>query len=219
VDLSVAACGTGDDVIVGRVLEDNEPNIWRLNTATGELKQLTFGKDIEKGSCTADGRWVVYNEAEPADGVSRILRVSTDGGEPVELARGTAFSPPVSPDGKLFAYGKTIGQGAGATTKIVVQRLDDGRIEQEIGLSPTFDWDRVGWTPDSKAITLVHHTTGGVQNVYMLPLAGGDPAQLTHFDSEPGLIPAYSWSKDGKKFAITRARYNDSDVVMFSGFR
>jgi hypothetical protein len=53
----------------------------------------------------------------------------------------------------------------------------------------------------------------------MQPLSGGAPVQLTHFDSEPALIRAYAWSRDGKKFAITRARYNDTDVVMFSGFR
>jgi hypothetical protein len=53
----------------------------------------------------------------------------------------------------------------------------------------------------------------------MQPLAGGAPVQLTHFDSEPAVVSAYAWSRDSKKFAITRARYNDTDVVMFSGFR
>jgi hypothetical protein len=38
-------------------------------------------------------------------------------------------------------------------------------------------------------------------------------------DSEPALVAAYAWSRDGKKFAITRSRYNDTDVVMFSGFK
>jgi hypothetical protein len=53
-----------------------------------------------------------------------------------------------------------------------------------------------------RALTFVHNTTGNTQNVYM-----------------PSAVLAYAWSRDGKKFAITRARYNDSDVVMFSGFR
>jgi len=53
----------------------------------------------------------------------------------------------------------------------------------------------------------------------MQPLAGGVPVHLTHFNSEPALVAAYAWSRDGKKFAITCARYNDSDVVMFNGFR
>ena len=56
-------------------------------------------------------------------------------------------------------------------------------------------------------------------HLFMQPLQGGPPEQLTHFDSEPANIIAYSWSQDGKKIAITRARFNDTDVVMFSGFR
>ena len=43
--------------------------------------------------------------------------------------------------------------------------------------------------------------------------------QLTHFDTEPSAAIAYAWSRYGKKIAITRAHYNDTDVVMFSGFR
>jgi Tol biopolymer transport system component len=86
-------------------------------------------------------------------------------------------------------------------------------------LPSTYNAWELGWTPDGQALTYVHNTTGNTQNVYMQPLSGGAPVQLTHFDSEPALIRAYAWSRDGKKFAITRARYNDSDVVMFSGFR
>ena len=214
------ACGSGDDVVVGRVLEDNHPNIWRLNTATGELKQLTFELDVERGSCTPDGKWVVYNESSLKDGVGHIFfKLPMDGGAPVELARGTEFAPSVSPDGKLIAYARTDGQGASAKTKIVLQKLEDGAIVKQIELPPTFDWLKLGWTPDSSALTFVHNTTGSIQNVYMLPLAGGTPVQLTHFDAEPAVVAAYAWSRDGKKFAVTRARYSDTDVVQFSGFR
>ncbi len=216
---SASACGTGDMAVVGRVLEDNSPNLWLLNVATGELKQLTFGNDVEKGSCTPDGKWVVYTEARATDTSGQVFKICVDGGAPVELARGTDFSPVVSPDGKFIAYGSTNGQGASATSKIVVQRLEDGAISKEIELPATYNWHELGWTPDGRSLAYVHNTTGGTENVYMQPLAGGPPVQLTHFDSEPALVAAYAWSHDGKKFAITRARSNDSDVVMFSGFK
>jgi Tol biopolymer transport system component len=217
---SAMPCGNGDLVVVGRVLEDNKPNVWLLNTVSGELKQLTFGIDVEKGDCTPDGKWLLYAEGAARDGVGRIYKVSTRGGTPAELARGTSFSPVVSPDGKLITYGKTEGQGANTKSKIIVQRLEDGAIEKQIELvAPFDDWHALGWTPDSKALTFVHNTTGSTQNVYMLSLSGGAPVPLTHFASEPVFVPAYAWSKDGKKFALTRARYNDTNVVLFSGFR
>jgi serine/threonine protein kinase len=210
-------CGSWNIIVVARVNDNNAPNLWRLNIVTGELKQLTFGKDEEKGSCTPDGRWVVYN-GPSNDGVGHIFKISIDGGTPVELARGTRFDPPVSPDGRLIAYERTDGQGASAKSKIVVQRLEDGAILNQIEADPG-NFHHLGWTPDSHALTYVQNTTGSTQNLYMQPLAGGAPLQLTHFDSEPGVVAAYAWSRDGKKLAITRARYNDTDVVMFSSFK
>ena len=104
-----------------------------------------------------------------------------------------------------------------------MQRLESGEPVHEFEVPATDNWRSwaqiLGWTPDGQAFTYVHNTTGNAQNVYMQPLAGGAAVQLTHFDSEPALVAAYGWSRDGKKFAITRARYNDTDVVMFSNFR
>ena len=217
-DFDPHACGPADVVVVARALENNAPNLWRLSVASGELKQLTFGKDIEKGSCTPDGKWVVFNGDSPDDSVGHIFKMPLDGGQSVELASGTPFSPQVSPDGTLIAYSKTEGQGAGAHLKMIVQRLEDKQIVKELEISPA-DWHELGWTPDGRALTYVRNTNGSVQNVYMQPLDGGAPVQLTHFDSEPAVVFAYAWSRDGKKFAVTRARYNDTDAVMFSGFK
>jgi len=213
------ACGPDDVVVVSRAFENNTPNLWRLNFSTGQLKQLTFGDDEEASSCTPDGRWVVYAGPRGSDGMAHIFKVSIDGGAPTELARGNVISPIVSPDGTLVAYGRFEGQGVGTKSKLVVQRLEGDASVKEIELPLTFNWRKLGWTPDGHALTFVHNTTGASQNVYMQPLAGGAPVQLTHFSSEPGLIHAYAWSRDGKKFAITRGRYNDTDVVQFSNFR
>jgi hypothetical protein len=45
------------------------------------------------------------------------------------------------------------------------------------------------------------------------------PLRLMHFGDEPTQILDYAWSRDGKRIAVTRARFNDSDIVLFSGFR
>jgi len=216
VSWNLAACGKGDLIVFDKVT-NNAPNLWRFNIASGGLKQLTFGKNDQNPSCTPDGKWVVYVGPGPGDNTAHVFKVSVDGGTPVDLAQGNVSPPVVSPDGTLVAYVRTGGQGASAKSKFIVQKLEGGAPVQEIDAS--FTLHNLGWTPDGRALTYVHNTTGNTQNLYMLPLAGGPAVQLTHFNSEPGVIAAYAWSPDGKKFAVTRARYNDADVVMFSGFR
>jgi len=211
------SCGPGDIVTVSTVSEGNTANLWRLNLATGEMKQLESGKDAENSSCTPDGKWVFYRGLVATDAIAHIFKVSIDGGTPVELASGSLNSPAVSPDGKLIAYVKSEGQGANTKNKFVVQKIEGGAPVQEIGVL-SFPLS-LGWTPDGRALSYVDNTKGNLQNVYMQPLTGGAPVQLTHFDSEPAVVSAYAWSKDGKKLAITRARYADTDVVMFSGYR
>jgi Tol biopolymer transport system component len=80
------------------------------------------------------------------------------------------------------------------------------------------DGPYIGWTPDGTAITYLR-IEGNKVSLYMQPLNGGPPVRLIHFDEEPSKILAYSISPDGRKIAITRAKFNDSDVVMFSNFR
>jgi len=211
---SPSSCGPADLIVMSRLSEDNSLNVWRLNSSTGELKQLTFGKGDVQPSCTPDGKWVFYINFEQ---VSRIFKVSIDGGTPVELVRGNVYFPVVSPDGTLLAYGRTDGQGANLKSKFIVQKLEGGAPVNEI--EAPANYFALKWTADGHALTYVRNTTGNTQNVYMQPLAGGAPIQLTHFDSEPAVVSAYSWSRDGKKFAVTRARYNDTDVVIFTGFK
>jgi eukaryotic-like serine/threonine-protein kinase len=209
-----SSCGPDDFVVMDKLQEDNSVNIWGLKSSTGELKQITFGRTEAAPSCTPDGKWVFYINFE---GVNRILKDSVDGGKPVEIARGNVDQPVVSPDGTLLAYERTDGQGASAKLRFVVQKVEGGTPVNEIEVRPGYL--ELKWTPDGHALTYMRNTTGNTQNVYMQPLAGGAPVQLTHFDSEPAVVSAYAWSRDGKKFAVTRARYNDSDVVIFTGFK
>ena len=202
-------------VALSIVSEDNAQQLWQLNVATGELKQLSFNKVEFGASCTPDGKWAVYQAFVATDNFTHIFKVSTEGGTPVELAHGSVFSPTVSPDGTMVAYGRTDGQGASAKTKIVIQKLEGGAIVQEIDLPSTYNFFRLGWTPDGHAVTYVHNTTGNTTNVYMQPLAGGAPVQLTHFDSEPSLVAAYAWSTrwpEIRHHPLTLQRYRCGNV-------
>ena len=59
------------------------------------------------------------------------------------------------------------------------------------------------------ALTFVD-TTGGVSNIWSLPLDGGKPVQLTAFKNRPNLW--FDFSRDGKQLALSRGRQT-SDVI------
>ena len=84
---------------------------------------------------------------------------------------------------------------------------------------PANDVIRVpAWTPDGKSL-VIDKATGAGTNLFYQPLDGSNATQITHFNTEPLLIPAFAFSPDGKQIAITRANAHDSDLVMFKNFR
>ena len=117
----------------------------------------------------------------------------------------------ISPDGKRLAFYNF----AEHQTNIVVQDLEGGN---KITIPNDGFVRRPIWSPNGRAL-IVDKATGLGTNLFYLPLSGGSPTQITHLDSEPLQIAAYAFSPDGKDIAITRARVNDSDLVMFTNFR
>jgi Tol biopolymer transport system component len=59
-------------------------------------------------------------------------------------------------------------------------------------------------------------TRNRATNIWLQPLAGGPPKQITNFLN--GDMFAYAWSSDGKRLALSRGE-RKTDVVMMSGFR
>jgi eukaryotic-like serine/threonine-protein kinase len=202
--LFVTPCGP-DAVIFGRV-RDNNLNLFRQNMATGEVKQLTFERDAETPTCTQDGKFVYYNDF--LEGPS-LKRVSTATGAVEVVAQGSAHAA-LSPDEKRI----TFLQFGEHKTSIVVRDLDGGNT---ITFSNVEVVHRPQWAPDGRALILAK-ATGAGSNLFYQPLNSSKPTQLTHFDGEPLAVSEYSFSPDGKQVAITRARVNDSDLVMFSNF-
>jgi serine/threonine protein kinase/Tol biopolymer transport system component len=217
---SLTACGPDIAVLSAGSATVSVLSLYKLNLSSGELKRLTSGGFDRSPSCTPDGKWVVYKSNSA--GVGHIMRVSSDGGMPMELASGAVFIPAVSPDGKLVVYERLTGEGAKQKSEFVIQSIEDGAPVRVLSPTATMQFNTTmqpfGWSPDGQALMVVQNT-GLAQNLFRLPVAGGEPVQLTHFDSEPLLVSAAAWSRDGKKLAITRQRRNTTDAVMFTNFR
>jgi Tol biopolymer transport system component len=206
-----SACGS--DAIVLSLLRENHVVIYKYKPASRELKQVTSGKDDQGPACTRDGKSMFYMQIED---VPRLTRISSDGGNPVEMALNVTTYPRVSPDGKQLVYLQTVGQGSNQNSQFVVQSVEGGAPFKVLPASASVN--DVVWSPDGKGLVFIGASGAGA-NLFFQPLTGAAPVQLTHFNTEPMNIYAVAFSPDGKKVALTRARANNSDVVMFSNFR
>ena len=199
VNIQPSVCGDGRTMVF-TALRPNGVHVWRTDLEGGNLRQLTSGSGEQNPGCSPDGKWLVYtaiNVDEP-----KLWRTSIDGGNPTQLTEGMAWVPAVSPDGSRIASGCVIAGKRG----IAIWPAGGGKPLQTFDIQPVC----VRWNSDSKAI-LYTKREAGASNLWLQPLAGGAPRQITHFKSDR--IFQFDVSRDGKQLAMSRGAVNN-DVVM-----
>lgn len=184
-------------------------NIWRMDSNGSNPKQLTTGSKEFGGAITPDGRWIVYTSLESL-GRQTLWKVSVDGGEPVQLSDKITAMPAISPDGKQIACTYWEGQ-LDSPFGIGVIPIEGGPLTKFFKLPE----GPVRWTADGSGLTYIGNQ-GGISNIWMQPLAGGSPKQLTHFKSD--MIFHFDWSRDGKQLALSRGVFT-SDVILLNNVK
>jgi Tol biopolymer transport system component/DNA-binding winged helix-turn-helix (wHTH) protein len=186
-------------------------NIWRVDADGSNPLQLTRGRGENFPHFTPDGRWVVYATIGFGQ-ANAIWKVPADGGDAVKLTDKPASWPFVSPDGKSFVctYG---GSDPFSAPKLAVIPIDGGEPTKLYDIPPSFNANTV-WLPDNRGIAFLDSRTG-TNNVWMQPLPGGKPVQLTDFTSDG--VAAYDWSRDNR-LAATRS-VESTSVVLIKNFR
>jgi len=181
-------------------------NIWRMNANDGsDPRQLTFSDGNSYPAFSADGKWVVYDNA--SDGGWTARKVAVEGGNPIPLAD-DARMPVVSPDNQFVAYRH---YPEGRAPEIAIMPFQGGAPFRRLAI-PIRDWQRLQWTPDSRALTYID-IVDGVSNIWRYDLASNSKQQLTTFKSDE--IFAYAWSPDSKQLACERG-ITISDVTIIS---
>jgi eukaryotic-like serine/threonine-protein kinase len=186
--------------------QSGNQNIWRMDAAGGNLKQLTHGRQEDHAQCSADSRWVYF--IERGDNL-QLAKVPMDGGEAEivsKLPMENQFD--LSPDSKLAAF-VTEDHVAGHKERLALVAVDSGQTvklmdpQREAFGSPRF-------SPDGKAV--VYETReNGVDNLWAQPIDGSAGRFVTDFKAER--IYDFHWSFDGRQLALVRG-HADSDVVL-----
>jgi len=189
---------------------DGRVEIVRTDLGGGALERLTEDEMIALTPYfSPDGSELLYQSIR--DGRMNLLRRPVTGGEGLIVTEGTfSHSPSFSPDGSKLA--------------IHMVHPDDGRFRTAIlpagGGEPLelFEFhseQRSPWGPDSNS--LYHtETREGTMNIYLMPLDGGAPRQLTHFTE--GEIFDFDISPDHTQLLIARGE-TLRDIVLIENFR
>ena len=172
-------------------------------------KQLTFGIDARSPEITPDGQWIVYSDV--GSGTRTLWKVSIDGDNQAQLTDYFSREPAVSLDGKQIVFVFLDERVTPKRLRIAIMPFGGGPPTKILDLPPR----RIRWTSDGRALTYPD-ARDGVPNIWIQPLDGNPPKQLTNFTNDQ--IFAYAWSRDGKRLACARGN-QISDVVLISSIK
>jgi Tol biopolymer transport system component len=75
---------------------------------------------------------------------------------------------------------------------------------------PNYSYQYMRWTPDGRHLSYIG-PPAVPSNIWLQPVEGGEPRQLTNFKTE--MIFRHAWSRDGKTLAVVRGT-ETTDVVL-----
>ena len=212
-----AACPDGRAVVFASSL-GGDVSIWRVDSDGSNLRQLTQGSDDLSPVCSPDSKWVVFGSFR--SNVPTLWKVPIDGGNPIQLTDYPSGHPAISPDGKWIACLYFPDPADPEKRKIALIPFEGGQpaksIDFQRAIHPQVTDSGIKWTPDGRALAYLD-ARKGVYDVWLQPLDGGPPKQLTHFGKSNGVF-SFAWSRDGKQLAMARGTHV-SDVVLISNFK
>ncbi len=202
-----SACGGGRYVTFTAMESGSSAlRIWRMDTTGGNLKQLSNGKVQDYSVCSADGRWVVFEDSTAG---GQLMKMPIDGGDAQPVSNQlVANGYDISPDSKLVAFA-SYAHIDEHVEKLEIVDLESNRVVKAMD----FQHPRNGpirFSHDGNAV-VYPVSIGGVDNLWLQPLDGSPGKQITQFTSEH--INDFHWSFDGKQLGLIRG-HSDSDVVL-----
>jgi len=166
---------------------------------TSRARKLTTGMSL---SWAPDGR-IVYESDFDGNKDIWIMNQDGTGGKKLTSGPGRNGAPRVTPDGRYILF-TSVRSGAPQLWRMEIDGWTFDPPREDFW---TFD---IRWTTDGKAL-LYEAEYNGVSNIWLKPLNGGPPKQLTDFQSET--ISDFDLSRDGKHLICSRGGWT-FDLVL-----
>ena len=179
--------------------------IWRMEPDGSGARVLSRGEDDIAPTVSPDGKWIYYQAAGNAPGVSRI---SAEGGDPVRVTERAVSITDISPDGRELLVRLDDGSPGG---RYAVMDAGTGALKARLDLPG----GRPRWGRLPGLIAYIDEKDG-VDNVWERPVAGGAARQLTKFTS--GRLYNLKYSHGGKRLVLAKGQ-RTGDMVLIRNFR
>jgi serine/threonine protein kinase len=200
---------SGGKAIVYAVLDPERAGLWKVDVDGRQPMRLAEGSAIYP-VVTPDDRWVVFLSIR--SGVLSPWIVSIDGGEPSEIINEHVVPElSVSRDGRMLLFRRAEAGTLGGTTAVICALP---RCAKPKTVTIPHHFTGIRWTPDESGIAYLDAT---MSNIWIQPLDGSAPRQLTHFKDNRRTI-SFAWSPDGSRLAVNRFMMA-TDVVLFKGLK
>ncbi len=207
--------------------DEKSVKLMLLNLATGESSPLTSAGQLNLDPAwSPDGKRLAFVRSEPR-GPFYVYTMGVDNGrgsEPARLTEPHSFGharlyfaalddhiqPAWSPDGKeiLLVSNRGISLGSGAIWR--APAVPDCMSQAHMILrEETLYRTEPQWSPDGKRLLYSSHRGSQYDNLYVLPVDGGEPYQMTHGDWDH-FDPR--WSPDGQWIAYISNQHGVSDL-------
>ena len=186
-------------------------------TGAGRPLRLTTdtGRDISP-AWSPDGRHIAYGRFSERE--MGIFIIPALGGPERKLHSGIwdeqfwMWRLSWSPDGKTLAFSEK--SSTGDTYNISLLSVES--LEKRILTTPGATHDRdffPAFSPDRKTLAFIQLEAGFVEDIYLVPIAGGEPKRLTFDDAGIGGL---DWTPDGKDIVFSSRRLGASGLWRIS---
>jgi eukaryotic-like serine/threonine-protein kinase len=178
--------------------------LWKADRDGSRPTRLATG-EAWNPVVTPDNRSVIFISSR--SGQQSLWLIPIEGGEPRQLVNrfAAARGVDISPDGQSILFPSRDDERKLAM--VVTCNLADCRPREVLpGIAST----RFRWAPNGRAIAFIE--SDARTNIWTVPVGGGAPTQLTHFDDR--LIVDFDWSPDGRQLVVARTLETNDIVVL-----
>ena len=180
--------------------------LWKADAEGRNRVQLVAGQ-VSAPAVTGDDRYVIFLSSR--NGQQTPWMVPIDGGDATEIVKEFANNLSGSPEGRSILFGSVDASGQGRV--LVICDLPACGARRTVAVPPG---SQFRFTPDGRALAYRDEKN---TNLWVQPLDGGPPRQLTHFPGDR-TINSFAWSHDGKRLAVVREA-TTNNIVLFKGLK